>query len=239
MINALSVVLKASRNYKQNSNPSQTWSSIRSSILSTIISCFKSDTELFIAKNKLKNLVITPLDGVYYISNRSFWSGIGVPLICGKTILARCIDQDAHVSLGHGRDILQVLSYILAEFYITRVRKLVTNLKKSCPACLKLVKKSFTALEADFPNILKMIQPPFTYAQADIFGPILAFNGEFQLKRWVLVFFCLSSRAVHLKLLHSYRATSISRGFRRTFALRGAPRIICIDAGLKFEICCH
>ena len=69
--------------------------------------------------------------------------------------------------------------------------------------------------------------------QADIFGPILAFNGEFQHKRWVLVVFCLSSHAVHLELLHSYSATSISRGFWRTFALRGSLCIIWIDAGLN------
>ena len=100
VVNALSIILKASRNYKQNPNPSQTWSSIRSSTSSTIISCFKSDSELFIAKNKLKHLVITPQDCVYYVSDRSFGSRIGVPLICGKTILARCIVQDAHVTLG-------------------------------------------------------------------------------------------------------------------------------------------
>ena len=170
---------------------------------------------------------------MYYVSDRSFRSRIGVPLICGKTVLAKCIVQDAHDTLGHGRDILQILSYILANFYITGVRKLVVNLKKSCPACLKLVKKSFTAFEADVPDVLKTIQPPFSYAQADIFGPIFAFSGEIQHKRWVLVVFCLSSRAVHLELLYSYNATSISRGFRRTFALRGAPRIIWIDAGIN------
>ena len=44
---------------------------------------------------------------------------------------------------------------------------------------------------------------------------------------------CLSSRAVHLEILHSYSALSISSGFRRTFALRGTPRIIRIDARLN------
>ena len=165
--------------------------------------------------------------------DRSFRSRIGVPLICKKTILAKCIVQDAHVAIGHGRDILQVLSYILAEFYITGVRKLVTDLKKTCPACLKLVKKSFSAFEADVPDILKTIQSLFTYTQADIFRSILAFHGEIQHKRWVLVVFCLSSHAIHLELLHSYNAKSISRGFRRTFVLRGAIRIIWIDAGLN------
>ena len=106
-------------------------------------------------------------------------------------------------------------------------------MKKSCPACLKLVKKSFTAFEADVPDILKTVQPPFTYAQADIFGSILAFRGEIQHKRWVLVVFCLSSCTVHLELLHTYSTKIISRGFQRTFSLRGASRFKRIDAGLN------
>ena len=54
-----------------------------------------------------------------------------------------------------------------------------------------------------------------------------------QLKRWVLVVLCLSSRRVHLEILHNYNAQSITRGFKRTFALRGTPQIIWIDAGLN------
>ena len=53
------------------------------------------------------------------------------------------------------------------------------------------------------------------------------------MKRWVLVNLCLTSRAVHLELLHHYTALSITRGFGRTFALRGIPRIIWIDTGLN------
>ena len=40
-------------------------------------------------------------------------------------------------------------------------------------------------MEADVPDVLKIIQSPFSYTWADIFGPILAFQGEIQLKRWV------------------------------------------------------
>ena len=52
-------------------------------------------------------------------------------------------------------------------------------------------------------------------------------------KRWILVILCISSRGVHLEILHNYSSQSITRGFNRTFALRGAPRIIWIDAGLN------
>ena len=56
------------------------------------------------------------------------------------------------------------------------------------------------------------------------------------MKRWVLVNLCLTSRTVHLEMLHSYTAVSITRGFRRTFALRGIPCIIWIDACLNIVI---
>ena len=44
---------------------------------------------------------------------------------------------------------------------------------------------------------------------------------------------CLSSRAIHLEILHNYSSQSIIRGFRRTFSLRGTPRIIWIDSRLN------
>ena len=75
-------------------------------------------------------------------------------------------------------------------------------------------------------------QPPFNYCQADIFGPIFAHQDGQQLKRWVVVL-RLSSRGVHLEIIHNYSAQSISRGLCRTFALRGNPRIIWINAGLN------
>ena len=110
---------------------------------------------------------------------------------------------------------------------------MITDLKKSCPGCIRLNKKPFKAFEADVPDVLKSVQPPFSFCQADIFGPITASQDGVQLKRWILVILCLSSRAVHLEILHNYSSQSISRGFRRTFALRGTPRIIWIDAGLN------
>ena len=110
---------------------------------------------------------------------------------------------------------------------------MITNLKKSCPGCIKLNKKSFTAFKADVPDVLKTVQPVFSFCQADIFRPILASQGGVQLKRWVPVVLCLSSQAVHLEILHNYSSKSITRRFRRMFALRGTPHIIWIDSGLN------
>ena len=88
-----------------------------------------------------------------------------------------------------------------------RCQQIITDMKKLCPGCIKLNKKSFTDFEANIPDVLKSVQPPFSFFQADICGPILASQDD--------------------------RIKSITIGFRRTFALRGTPRIIWIDAGLN------
>ena len=201
VLSAMWLLRKATRTFKFCSSPTlpilqqnNAWNFISSSI----ISCFNSSTEAYIAKNKLKHLLIQPEDGIYYVSKRSFQSCIGVPLICWKSLLARCIVQDAHNKLGHGHDILQMLSSILAEFYIPGCKKLVIHNKKICPGCLRLNKKPFFAFEVDVLDILKIIQPPFSFCQADIFGTILAYNQDISTKCWVLVVLCLSSRAVQL-----------------------------------------
>ena len=131
-------------------------------------------------------------DRVHYVSDRSFRSCVGIPLVCGKTVLARCIVQDAHIQLGHGRDVLQLVHNILSEFYTLGVKKMIVQMKKSCPGCLRLNKKY------NVPDVIKTIQPPFSYCQADIFGPIFANANSVPMKPWVLVNLCLTSRAVHL-----------------------------------------
>ena len=206
--------------------PTTTWNFIKSSIKSSIL-------KLIIANNRMKHLVIQQVDGVYCVSDRSFRSRIGVPLICKKTILAKCILNETHAHLGHGRDVLHVLTHIQTNFFIPGICKMINALKKSCPGCIKLNKTPFAAFKADVPDVLKSIQLPFSYCQADIFGPILAHKDGTKTKRWILVILCLSSRGVHLEILHNYSAHSIARGFNRAFALRGTPRIIWIDAGLN------
>ena len=105
------------------------WIKTRNTVASAILRCFNPSAESYIAKNKLKHLLIQPQDGIYYVSDRSFRSCIGVLLVCRKTILAKCIVQDAHDKMGHGCDNLQILSTIQAEFYIPGVRKLILSIK--------------------------------------------------------------------------------------------------------------
>ena len=102
----------------------------------------------------MKRLVVQNVEWVYYVSDRSFRSRVGIPLICKTTILAKCIVNDVHRDLGHGRDVLHIISHIQTNFFIPGVRKMITDLKKSCPGCIKLNNKPFSAFEADVPDVL-------------------------------------------------------------------------------------
>ena len=128
VISALTFIYKSCRTWRQNPIPALTWSSLKISFSSFIIKCFSSDAETLVATNRLKHLVIQPLDGVYHVPDHSFRSRIGVPSICKKTILAKCIVQDTQVELGHGRDALQLLSYIQSKFFIPGIRKMIMDL---------------------------------------------------------------------------------------------------------------
>ena len=95
VIHALNLVHKVCRSWKNDPNwdgivrgePTTTWSFIKSSIMSSVLKCFTKESELIIANNKMKHFIIQQVDGVYYVSDRSFCSRIGVPLICKKTLL--------------------------------------------------------------------------------------------------------------------------------------------------------
>ena len=48
-------------------------------VSSIIVSCFKPSADIFLAKHKLKLLVVQLQDEVHYVSDRSFRSRVGVP----------------------------------------------------------------------------------------------------------------------------------------------------------------
>ncbi|XP_052566786.1 uncharacterized protein LOC120412868 [Culex pipiens pallens] len=76
---------------------------------------------------------------------------------------------------------------------------------------------------------------PFTFAGVDLCGPFLIRHGRSLVKRWVMLFTCLTVRAVHLEIVYTLSAESCKLGFRRFIALRGSPQEIYSDCGTNFQ----
>ena len=55
---------------------------------------------------------------------------------------------------------------------------------------------------ADLPDDRCKTEGPFVYSGLDVFGPFMTKNGRKTYKRYVCLFICLSSKAIHLELLN-------------------------------------
>lgn len=73
--------------------------------------------------------------------------------------------------------------------------------------------------------------PPFTHCGVDYFGPWLIKEGRKELKRYGVLFTCLSSRAIHLEVSATLETDSFINPLRRFISRRGPVRTIRCDQG--------
>ena len=79
--------------------------------------------------------------------------------------------------------------------------------------------------------------PPFTACGTDLMGPVLVRIGRSEVKRYVCIFHCLATRAVHFEVLQSLEATAFIQAFR-CFCNRRNARVCHVysDNGGNFTL---
>ena len=87
---------------------------------------------------------------------------------------------------------------------------------------------------ADVPEDRISTEPPFTCVQLDMLGPFTVKQYRKEMKRYGIIFTCLSSRAVHLKVVQNMETDSLIQPLRRFIARRGNIRLIRCDNGTNF-----
>ena len=84
---------------------------------------------------------------------------------------------------------------------------------------------------ADLPEERITSAPPFTYCGVDLFGPFQIKQGRKEVKRYGVLFTCLTSRAVHIETADLLETDSFINALRRFIARRGPVREIRSDQG--------
>jgi hypothetical protein len=92
---------------------------------------------------------------------------------------------------------------------------------------------------ADLPADRLSMDPPFTNVGVDTFGPWevkvrKTRGGQASSKRWVIIFTCLSIRAVHFEVVEDMSASAFINAFRRFTSIRGPVRCLRSDCGTNF-----
>ncbi|KAK0147981.1 hypothetical protein N1851_012348 [Merluccius polli] len=81
------------------------------------------------------------------------------------------------------------------------------------------------------PDRLLPDHPPFTNIGVDYFSPFEAKRGRVQVKRYGVLFTCLTVRAVHIEIAHSLDTDSCINAVRHFIARRGQVEVMRSDNG--------
>lgn len=138
-----------------------------------------------------------------------------------------------HIS-GHS-GLEYMLSLIRERYWIISARSTVRRILNNCVSCRKREAHTAEQKMANLPA--ERVTPgkaPFTYTGTDCFGPFDVQRGRTTVKRYGIIFTCLTLRAVHIEVANSLDTESFINALRRFSARRGQPEQIRSDNGGNF-----
>ncbi|XP_052065131.1 uncharacterized protein LOC127704931 [Mytilus californianus] len=119
-------------------------------------------------------------------------------------------------------------------FWIIGCSTAVSKYLSTCVTCRKHRSNTQEQKMADLPIDRLHPVPPFTYSGVDLFGPWYIKEGRKELKRYGVLFTCLSCRGVHIETANSLDTSSFINALRRFIAIRGPVRHLRSDRGSNF-----
>ena len=112
----------------------------------------------------------------------------------------------------------------------TNIRRIIHR----CIQCRRFRGKLGEQKMANLPPERITTTAPFTHCGVDMFGPFNVKEKRAERKRFVALFTCFSSRAIHLEVTSNMDTDSFILALRRFLARRGAVASIRSDNGTNF-----
>ena len=152
--------------------------------------------------------------------------------------VTRLVIVDAHERLGHGAGVEQVLTELRSRFWIVKGRRMVRSVTAACAECRRrLTMKTGNQMMAPLPKSrLQSSLRAFERVGVDYGGPFLTRQGRgrTRAKRYLCLFTCLTTRAVHLEMSYALDTDSFVNAFTRMTSRRGSPTYVISDNGTNF-----
>ena len=147
-----------------------------------------------------------------------------------NSFFTKLIILDSHERVLH-HGIETTLSDIRSNFWIVKGRKAVKSVLRKCVTCRRYQGSPLLPLETpDLPDYRLNILYAFQCTGLNYAGPLFIKNNtDTTLKVYILLFACVSSRALHLELTPNMKALACIRAFERFTARRGTPDVIVND----------
>ena len=143
----------------------------------------------------------------------------------------------AHKTLGHGTSTEHTLTQLRSKFWIPQGRRVVRSVVEGCPECRRrFTTKIASQMMAPLPKSRLSSMRAFEKIGIDYAGPFVTKQGRgrTRAKRYLCLFTCLTTRAVHLEMSYSLDTSSFINAFYRMTSRRGTPRYVICDNGTNF-----
>ena len=154
-----------------------------------------------------------------------------------KSWITKLIVKYHHELGNHIAGTNQTLSSLSTKFWIVAAREAIIEWERECAMCQRRKVKVAQQIMAPLPlNRLTTSLRAFVKVAIDFGGPFMTMQGRGKprQKRYLCLFTCLASRAVHLEMAYSLDVDSFLNALNRIINRRGVPEEILSDNGTNF-----
>ncbi|CAG7817993.1 unnamed protein product, partial [Allacma fusca] len=184
-----------------------------------------------------------------------FVDNVGIIRMKGRTQLADCLPPTTnfpvildphhlyvqllilhlHEQAAH-QGVESVLNELRVNHWVLNARAAVKRAFRACQKC-KVTKVRPVIPEMGLLPTERLVraEAPFRFTGVDYFGPILVSQQRKHIKRYGVLFTCLSIRAIHLEVAPDLSTDAAINAIRRFIARRGAPEELWSDNGTNFR----
>ena len=146
-----------------------------------------------------------------------------------KHQVTKLIVKYFHKEGNHASGMNQTLAVLSTRFWIISEREEIQEREKECNECRRRKAKAAKQIMAPLPQIrLRLSLRPFAQKAVDFGGPFVTIQGRRsrRQKRYLCLFTCLATRAVHFEMAFGLHTDSFLNAFYRMVNQRGLPREI-------------
>ena len=154
-----------------------------------------------------------------------------------KHWVTKLIVKHYHEKANHSAGTNFILSQLSSRFWIIAAREEIRDCEAECNGCKKRKNKLASQIMAPLPQVrLRLSYRAFDQVGVDYAGPFTTVQGrgKQRLKRYLCLFTCLATRAVHLEVAWGLDTSSFLNALTRFTARRGVPKEIVSDNGTNF-----
>ena len=152
--------------------------------------------------------------------------------------VTKLIVKEYHERGNHAIGTNQTLAALSTRYWLLAGREEIREWERECAVCRRRKSKPCLQIMAPLPAArLKPSLRAFSRSAVDFGGPFMTIQGRGKRreKRYLCLFTCLATRAVHLEMAYGLDTDSFLNAFYRMTSRRGVPEEMFSDNGTNFK----